>query len=270
MATRDGENVKPMKHLSTLVQYRDLLWLWTSREIKIRYKQSLLGVAWAILQPLALTAVFTLVFSLLARIDTGDVPYPVFAYSGLVPWTLFATSLSFGVSSLVNNMNLVTKIYFPREILPLASIGAAIVDFCIASLIFVGMMIFYQVWPTIQILWVIPLLIIQIMLMVGVTMIGSAVLVFFRDVRFVVPLLTQIWMYASPVIYPVDLVPASLRPYYFLNPMAGIIDGYRQALVMGMSPRIPALLVSTFVSVLLFVVGYALFKRLEPLYADLI
>lgn len=259
-----------MHHLTKLYQSRDLLWLWISREIKIRYKQSLLGVAWAILQPLALTVVFTLVFSLIARIDTGDVPYPVFVYSGLVPWTFFATSLSFGVSSLVNNMNLITKIYFPREILPLASIGAALVDFMIASLIFIGMMIFYRVWPGIGILWVIPLLIIQIILTIGVTLIGSAVLVFFRDVRFVIPLLIQIWMYASPVIYPVDLVPTKLQPFYFLNPMAGIIDGYRRALIQGEPPRMPALLLSTLVSLLLFVFGYALFKRLEPLYADLI
>ena len=211
-----------------------------------------------------------LVFSWLARIDTGDVPYPVFAYSGLVPWTFFATSLSFGVSSLVNNMNLITKIYFPREVLPLASIGAALVDFLIASLIYVGMMIAFSVWPSIEIVWVIPLLIIQIILTAGVTLIGSAVLVFFRDVRFVIPLLIQVWMYASPVIYPVGLVPTDLQRYYFLNPMAGIIDGYRRALILGEPPQMSALLLSTVVSLLLFVLGYALFKRLEPLYADMI
>jgi lipopolysaccharide transport system permease protein len=259
-----------MKNLKILYWYRDLLWLWTSREIKIRYKQSLLGVAWAILQPLALTVVFTLVFSILVRVDTGDTPYPIFAYSGLVPWTFLATSLSFGVSSLINNMNLVTKIYFPREILPLASIGAALVDFIIASLIFVGMMIFYRVWPSIEILWVLPLLTIQIILTIGVTLIGSAILVFFRDVRFLIPLLVQIWMYATPVIYPVDLVPDKLQPYYFLNPMAGIIDGYRRALILGEPPEMSALLLSMAVSLMLFALGYALFKRLEPLYADLI
>jgi lipopolysaccharide transport system permease protein len=259
-----------MRHLKILYQYRDLLWLWTSREIKIRYKQSLLGVAWAILQPLALTAVFTIVFSWLVRIDSGEIPYPIFAYSGLVPWTFFASSMSFGVSSLVNNMNLVTKIYFPREILPLANIGAALVDFAIASLIFLGMMVFYRVWPGIEALWVLPLLIVQIILTVGVTLIGSAVLVFFRDVRFVIPLLIQIWMYSTPVIYPVDLVPDRLLPFYFINPMAGIIDGYRRALFLGQPPRMQAMLLSTVLSVLLCALGYALFKRLEPLYADLI
>jgi len=132
-----------MNYLCDLARYRDLLWLWTAREVQVRYKQSLLGIGWAILQPLVLTVVFTVVFSRLVRVDTGGIPYPVFAYAALVPWTFFATSLSFGIPSLVNNMNLVTKIYFPREVIPLASIGAALVDFLIASLIFV------ECWPLI-------------------------------------------------------------------------------------------------------------------------
>lgn len=259
-----------MSHLATLRQYQDLLWLWTAREVRVRYKQSLLGVAWAILQPLALTVVFTLVFSQLIRVDTGNVPYPVFAYAALAPWTFFTTSLSFGIPSLVNNLNLVTKIYFPREVLPLASIGAALLDFLIASLIFVGMLAFYGIWPGIHALWVAPLLAIQIVLTLGITLLGSATIVFFRDMRFVVPLLTQVWMYATPIVYPVDLVPARLQPYYFLNPMAGIIDGYRRALVMGQAPRMSALLPAALLSLLLLFFGYALFKRLEPHFADLI
>jgi len=259
-----------MNHLIKLYQYRDLLWLWTTREIRVRYKQSLLGVAWAILQPLALTAVFTIVFSRLVRIDTGGIPYPVFAYAALVPWTFFTTSLSFGIPSLVNNMNLVTKVYFPREVLPLASIGAAFLDFVVASLIFGGMLAFYRIWPGMQALWVIPLLAVQVILTIAVTLIGSAVIVFFRDMRFVVPLLTQVWMYATPIIYPVDLVPERLRPYYFLNPMASIIDGYRRVLVMGQGPRLSALLLSAVVSLLLLFASYAAFKRAEPVFADLI
>ncbi|MBN1659127.1 MAG: ABC transporter permease [Anaerolineae bacterium] len=259
-----------MSHLVTLSQYRDLLWLWAAREVRVRYKQSLLGVAWAILQPLALTVVFTLIFSLMVRVDTQGIPYPIFAYSALVPWTFFSTALSFGIPSLVNNMNLVTKIYFPREVLPLASIGAALVDFSAASVVFVGMLILYGVRPDAHALWIIPLLGIQLVLTMGVTLLGSATIVFFRDVRFVVPLLIQIWMYATPIIYPTDLVPKSLRPYYFLNPMAGIIDGYRRALLMGEAPQMTALLSSTVISCLLLVLGYAFFKRVEPLFADLI
>lgn len=259
-----------MRHLALLFKYRDLLWLWTAREIKVRYKQSILGVAWAILQPLALTAMFTVIFSRLVEVDTGGVPYPIFAYAALVPWTFFTTSLSFGIPSLVNNLNLVTKVYFPREILPLASIGAAFLDFLVASVILGGMLILYQTGPGPEALWVIPLLLIQIVLSVGVTLIGSAAIVFFRDVRFVVPLLTQVWMYATPIIYPVDLVPPRLRPYYFLNPMASIIDGYRRALVMGEPPRLSGLWLGAAVSLSLLLLGYAVFKRAEPAFADLI
>lgn len=259
-----------MSYLRTLCGYRDLLWLWTAREVKVRYKQSLLGIAWAILQPLALAMVFTLVFSRLVRVDTDGVPYAIFSYAALVPWTLFTTSISSGVPSLVNNLSLVSKIYFPREILPLGSVGAAILDFGIASLIFVGMMAAYRIPPTTQLLWVIPLLLVQLVLAVGVTLLGSALIVFFRDLRFVVPLVTQIWMYATPIIYPVELIPQHLQRYYFLNPMAGIIDGYRRAIISGVAPRFPALLAAGVISLCMLIIGYVLFKRLEPLFADLI
>ncbi len=259
-----------MSHLANLYHYRDLLWLWTGREVRVRYKQSALGAAWAVIQPLALTVVFTLVFSRLMQVDTGGVPYPVFAYSALVPWTFFATSLAFAIPSLVNNLNLVGKIYFPREILPLANIGAALLDFGIAGLVFAGMMLIYQIPLTLQVLWVIPLLGIQLILTVGVTLLGAALIVFFRDVRFIIPLLTQVWMYASPVIYPATLVPAQWQTLYFLNPMAGIIAGYRSALVLGETPNLPALVLATLVSGVLLVLGYVTFKRSEPLFADLI
>ena len=259
-----------MSHLANLYHYRDLLWLWTGREVRVRYKQSLLGATWAIVQPLVLTVVFTLVFSRLVQVDTGGVPYPVFGYAELVPWTFFATSLSFGIPSLVNNLNLVGKIYFPREILPLASIGAALLDFGMASLVFAAMMLVYQIPLTINVLWVIPLLALQIVLTIGVTLIGAALIVFFRDIRFVIPLLTQVWMYASPVIYPASLVPPQYQFLYFLNPMAGIIDGYRRALVYGQPPLAPAILLATIVSTVLLFVGYITFKRSEPLFADLI
>ena len=259
-----------MQHLRNLYQFRDLLWLWTVREVKVRYKQSVLGIAWAVLQPLALTVVFTVVFSRLVRVDTGGVPYPVFSYAALVPWTLLATSLSFGIPSLINNMNLVTKIYFPREILPLANIGAALLDFAVAAVIFVGMLLVYRVWPGVHVLWVVLLLGVQLALTVGVTLFGSAVIVFFRDMRFVVPLVTQVWMYATPIIYPLELVPERWQAYYFLNPMAAIIDGYRRVLVMAEPPRWPALGIAALVSVVILLAGYAFFKYTEPLFADLI
>ena len=259
-----------MSQLIHLYNYRDLLLLWTGREIRVRYKQSVLGVGWAILQPIALMIVFSLVFSRIIKVDTGGIPYPIFSYAALVPWTFVATSLSFGIPSLVNNLNLVSKIYFPREILPVASIGAALLDFAMAGLVFIGMMLIYQIPVTINILWVIPLLGIQIILTVGVTLLGAAAIVFFRDVRFIIPLLIQIWMYASPVIYPASLIPEQYQTLYFLNPMAGIIAGYRSALVLGETPNLMALLLATIVSAVLLLLGYVTFKRSEPLFADLI
>jgi lipopolysaccharide transport system permease protein len=259
-----------MTYLIELYRYRDLLWLWTLREVQVRYKQSLLGIAWAVLQPLALTIIFTVVFSHLVQIDTDGIPYPVFAYTALVPWTFFSTSLSFGIASLVNNMNLVTKIYFPREVLPLASIGAAFVDFLISAVILAVMMLLYGVKPGWMSLWILPLLILQILLTVAVVMLGSAILVFFRDMRFVVPLLTQIWMYASPIIYPATRVPEQFRTLYFLNPMAGVIDGYRRVLILGEPPLLSALFPGTLVSLVVLIIGYVFFKYSEPVFADLI
>jgi lipopolysaccharide transport system permease protein len=259
-----------MTHLLSLYRYRDLLWLWIGREIQVRYKQSLLGIVWAILQPLALALVFTWVFSQVIRVDTGDVPYIIFSYTTLVPWTFFTTSISFGVPSLVNNMSLVGKIYFPREVLPLASIGAALLDYFVGSLILAGMLLVYHIWPGIYMLWVVPLLALQIILTMGVALFGASIIVFFRDVRFVMPLVTQVWMYATPVVYPTDMVPERLQPYYFLNPMAGIIDGYRRVLIMGEPPRLAAMVPGMVISLLIFVAGYILFKRVEPLFADLI
>ena len=259
-----------MRHITLLVHYRDLLWLWTAREVQVRYKQSFLGVAWALLQPLALMAMFTVIFAHLVPVDTGGIPYPIFSYTALVPWTFFATAISFGIASLVNNMNLVTKIYFPREILPLASIGAAFVDFLISAVLLGGMIALFGVQPGWVGLWVAPLLLLQIALTVAVVLLGAALLVFFRDVRFVVPLLTQLWMYASPIIYPASLVPDAYRTLYFLNPMAGIIDGYRRVLLLGVAPQLDALALGSVVTVLLFAVGAGIFKRFEPLFADLI
>jgi lipopolysaccharide transport system permease protein len=259
-----------MKNIKTLLRYRDLLWLWIQRDVMVRYKQSILGIAWAVLQPLALTVVFTMVFSQLVRIDTEGIPYPIFAYSALVPWTFFSTSLSFGISSLVNNMGLVTKIYFPREILPLSSIGAAFIDYMISAIILVGMMLVYGLVPGWVSLWLFLLLVMQVALTVAIVLIGSALLVFFRDVRFVVPLLIQVWMYATPIIYPVKLVPERFQILYFLNPMASIIDGYRRVLLTGQVPRFGPLVGGGVVTLVLLVVGYYFFKYVEPVFADLI
>jgi lipopolysaccharide transport system permease protein len=259
-----------LHHLRRLYDSRDLLSAWTLREIRVRYKQSVIGGLWAVLQPLALMIVFTLVFSRLARVPSDGIPYPVFSYCALLFWTLFASSISFAVPSLVNNMNLVTKIYFPREILPIASVGAALFDWCIASFIFAGMMLFYRIPLSGTVVWLPLLLLVQLLLTFGVVLLLAAVNVFFRDVRFVLPLLTQVWMYASPVIYPATLIPERFRMLYMLNPMAGLIDSYRRVILLRQPPVPAYVAISGAVALLLFVGGYAFFKRSEPAFADMI
>ena len=259
-----------LNHLHLLYNYRYLVWMWILRDIKIRYKQSLLGAAWAILQPLSLMLIFTLVFSFFVRIPTDGIPYPIFAYVAILPWTLFSTSLNFGIPSLVSNMNLLTKIYFPREILPLTPVGASLFDFLIGFSFFLIFMIFYQVPVFITILWVPVLLVIQIALTIGVSLFASAINVFYRDIRFLVPLVIQLWFYATPVIYPYSAVPEWLRPVYSLNPMVGIIDSYRRVILLGQSPSLPLISISAGVSILLVVLAYSYFKRVEWKFADLI
>jgi lipopolysaccharide transport system permease protein len=259
-----------MRHVLTLVRYRYLLWMWTVREIKVRYKQSLMGGAWAILQPLSLMAIFTVVFSLFARVPTEGVPYPLFSYTALLPWTFLATSISFAVPSLVNNMNLVTKAHFPREILPIAVVSAAFVDFLVASSLFVLMMAFYRVPLHWAVAWVPLLVLIQVVLILGVSLLGAAINVFFRDVRFIVPLGIQLWLYASPVIYPLSLVPPRYQTLYMLNPMAGIITSFRRVVLHGLQPEPRPLGIAVVLSVSLFVAAYWLFKKVEKQFADII
>jgi lipopolysaccharide transport system permease protein len=256
--------------LRALYAHRELLVMWTMREISVRYKQSLLGAAWALLQPLALMLVFTLVFSVLVKLPSDDVPYPVFSYTALVVWTFFATSVTFAIPTLVNNMNLVTKIYFPREILPIGSIGAAFVDFVIASSLLVVLLVWFHMPLSAALLWLPVLLAIQVLLILGVVLPAAALNVLHRDIRFIVPVAVQLWLYATPVIYPVSVVPESFRTVYLLNPMTGLVDSYRQVLLHGAAPAPEPLLLSFAVSLLLAVAGYAYFKRAESTFADVI
>lgn len=258
------------KHLETLYNYRYFLWMWTVREIKVRYKQSILGGAWAILQPLSLVIIFTIVFSFIIRVPTDGVPYPLFAYTALLPWTFLATSISFAIPSLVNNMNLVTKAKFPREILPVAVIIAALVDFVVASLILGFMMIAYQVPIQWTLIWVPLLILVQIILILGLSLLGSAINVFFRDIRFIVPLGIQLWLYATPIIYPVSLVPEKFQTLYMLNPMAGLVTSYRRVVLYGLPPVTRDLSLAVILAGLLFLGGYWFFKRVERQFADII
>jgi lipopolysaccharide transport system permease protein len=259
-----------MAHFSQLLKYQDLLYTWFQRELKIRYKQSFIGGLWAILQPLTMMVIFTVVFSVLARFPTDGIPYPIFSYTALLPWFYLSNSVSYGTPTLVLNMSLVTKIYFPREILPLGSIGAAFFDLLIASVVFLVLMLVYQIPLTFNILWVPLLLLIQTALIIGVVLLLSALNVFYRDIRFIIPLGLQVWMFASPIIYPLSLVPESLLPVYMLNPMAGLIDSYRRVVLQGEPPVYSYLAISTVISLVVFLVGYSYFKRAEPAFADLI
>ncbi len=256
--------------LDDLYRYRELLLTWTIRDIKVRYKQSLLGVSWAIVQPLSLMIIYTVVFSFFIRVPSDGVPYPIFAYTALLPWTFFASAITFGVPSIVNNLNLVTKIYFPREIFPLAALGACFVDLLIAAVLLIPLLIYYGVPLTWAWLWIPLLLSVQIIFTIGVVLIAAALNVFYRDVRFVLPLLTQLWLYATPVIYPQSIVPEQFRGLYLLNPMAGLIEGYREVLLHGQTPNLQSLVAASLISIALFVVAYLYFERVEPTFADVI
>ncbi|MEA4907347.1 MAG: ABC transporter permease [Anaerolineaceae bacterium] len=257
-------------YMREFYQSRELLYTWTMRDFKVRYSQSLLGIAWAILQPLSLMLIFSVIFSLFIKVPTEGVPYPLFAYTSLLPWTFFSNALSFAIPSLVNNMNLVSKIYFPREILPLSSILVCLLDFIISISIYVFMLLWYH-WPIgWSVLFVPVILSIQLIFMYGISLLASAINVFYRDVRFIIPLAVQIWMYISPVIYPVSLVPERLQPFYLINPMAVIIDSYRRVILYQQAPDWPYLILATAISLLLLLLSYRYFKKAEREFADLI
>lgn len=258
------------RNLKLLWRHRELLWVWTAREVRVRYKQSLLGIGWAILQPLIFTLMFTAVFSLVVRVPTDGIPYPVFSFTAMLPWTLLATSVNFGVASLVSNMNLVTKIYFPREVLPLAAVAAAGVDFLVASGLYALMLFWYRI-PLHPVALLVPLLlIVQMALILGVVLFGAGALVFYRDIRFLVPLGLQLWLYASPVIYPTSLIPERWQWLYRLNPMVGLLESYRAVLLHGQWPSMSLLAPAVVISLTLLLTGYTWFKRVEPAFADLI
>ncbi len=265
-----GTRPSLIESLNDLAAHRELLLAWTLREVKIRYKQSLLGIAWAVLQPLALMVIFSLIFTVFVKVPSDGIPYPIFSYTALLPWTFFATSVTFASSSVINNMSLVTKVYMPREILPLAAVGAAAVDFGVASLLFLALALFYGVHLSPGVL-IIPLLVlVQVLLTVGIALASAAATVRFRDVRFVVPLALQLWMYATPIIYPLSVVPDRARWLYMLNPMAVVVEGYRDTILRGRLPDGLGLMVACVLSALLCVWGFVYFKDREAAFADIL
>ncbi len=257
-------------HLVELIKYRELIGAFTLREIKVRYKQTILGSAWAILQPLALTIIFTLVFEIFLKVKSVGVPYPIFAYSALLPWTFFTTAVSFGSLSIVNNSSLVTKIFFPRETLPISSIIAAFLFFFFAGIIFIFMLFYYRVVPTYSLLFLFILLPAIISFTLGITLFLAALNVIFRDIKFVTPLLLQLWLYISPVIYSIENVPKNIRFFYALNPMAPFIESFRDITVLGKMPNLNELTIATLISVLVLLFAFLFFKSKEKKFADII
>ena len=253
-----------------LLQYREMLVLWTARELRSRYRQSFLGIGWAFLQPLAQTIVLSLVFGIFVKVPSDGFPYPIFLYAGLLPWTLFASSITSAIPSVSGNMPLVGKIYFPREILPIAATFTRVFDFLVASVVFIALAIWYHVPFHATVLYVPVLLLIQIFLALGIALVGSACNVFLRDISFALPVAMQLWMYATPVIYPLQVVPERWRNLYLLNPMAGIIDSYRRVILAGLPPDIHSLQLAIVVTILLCLFGYSYFKKLELAMSDVL
>jgi lipopolysaccharide transport system permease protein len=256
--------------LHKLVRYRDLLYTLSVHRIKVRYKQSILGISWAIIQPLAMVLILTVIFSLIVRMPSEGVPYALFAYVALLPWNYLSTSLTTSTNGLVSHAHLITKVYFPREILPLTYIAASLFDFLIASTVVVGLLIYYRVPLTLNILYVLPIMIILTLFITAAALVLSAVQVRFRDVGVAVPVALQVWMFASPVLYPLAAVPVRLRTLYELNPMAGIIESLRRVVLHGAAPDIAVLSLSAIISVVLLVLSYGYFKRVESTMADVV
>lgn len=258
------------ENLRHLIDYRELLMVWTAREIRARYRQSVLGLGWAFVQPLVQIVVIAVIFGGVLRVPTGGIPYPIFAFAAILPWNLFASSITASVPSIIANMDLVNKIYFPREFLPLSTMLSRLVDFAVASIIFIALMIYYQMPLHPTLIYVPLLIVIQMLLAMGIGLLGSAVSVFVRDISFAIPLLMQIWMYASPVVYPMTLVPEEWQNLYLLNPMAGIIHSYRMVMLLGLKPDMAYLGYSALFSVFLCVIAYIFFKRIEMAMSDII
>ena len=256
--------------LKELWHYRELIYFLTWRDIKVRYKQAVLGIAWSVLQPVLTTAIMTVVFGVLLKVESDGLPYPVFALSALLPWHLFQLSLQKSSISLVGNANLLTKVYFPRVIIPFSSVLAALVDFAISlALLFITMAI-YRLPLTWNVLWVIPLTLLTVLAALAVGLWLSALNVQYRDVQQMVPFLIQIWMYATPIVYPITTIPeGTFRYIYSLNPMVGVVQGFRWAFFGG-SPPDMTLLISSLAVLILLVTGLFFFRRMEKTFADVV
>jgi lipopolysaccharide transport system permease protein len=255
--------------LRELWKYREMIYFLTWRDVKVRYKQTVLGATWAIIQPVFNMIIFSVIFGRLAQLDSEGIPYPIFNYAALLPWNYFSQSLSQSSNSIVGSAHLITKVYFPRLIIPLTSVVSGLVDFGISFFVMIILMLYFQVQPTIG-LFLLPLfLLLSMITALGVGLWLSALNVQYRDVRYVVPFLIQFWMFATPVVYSSTLLQEPWRTLYGLNPMVGVVEGFRWAL-LGTEPPKLMILISTVVSVLLVISGIYYFRRMEKYFADLV
>lgn len=256
--------------LSTLIHYSDLLFVLSAFRLKVRYKQSFLGWVWAVLQPLILMAIYTFVFAHVTKVNTGGTPYSLFVLSGLLPWIFFSSSIANAVHGLVAHPGLLTKMYFPREIIPLSYLAPGFVDFLVGSLILLAMLAHYHASPTWNLLYAVPTLIILGGFAAGVALLLSAVHVRFRDVGLALPFLLQVWMFATPVVYSVEAIPVRFRHLYMLDPCAVAIEGFRTAVIYGHPPDLRALAIAAAITLAALILGYTYFKWFEGVIADVI
>lgn len=257
-------------HLKALFCHHELLANMIYREIHGRYRQSVFGLAWTFLKPLFTVSIITLVFSVFVRVPSDEIPYPLFALGALLPWSLFSTSVSSGVPSLTGQSNLVSKIYFPREILPLSAIVASVSEFMMTFLILVGLMIYFHVGLTWNVLYVFLILPVELLFVMGVTFLLAMLNVWYRDITHGTGVLLQLWMYMTPIVYPFSMVPMPYRHIYKLNPLVGIVEGFRSAVIKGVTPDLNLLGISFSISFVTFLVGYGIFKTYEFKFADVI
>jgi lipopolysaccharide transport system permease protein len=256
--------------LGELWEYRELLYFLIWRDVKVRYKQTVLGAAWAIIQPFFSMVVFSVFFGKLGRIPSDGLPYPIFSYAALVPWTFFANGLRQASNSLVSGANLIKKVYFPRLAMPIATVLSGVVDFVLAFIVLLGMMLAYGIVPTVNALWLPLFLLLALVTSLGTGLWLSAMNVQFRDVGYTVPFITQFWMFATPIAYPSSLLPVPWRTLYGINPMAGVVEGFRWALLATDTAPGPIIIVSSLTALALLVSGAFYFRRMEKTFADVV
>lgn len=260
-----------VKEIRDIVKWHELLWQMVSREVKARYKQSILGYFWVILNPLAQMLVMSFAFSIILRIPTNsasNIPYSIFLFVALLPWNLFANSLSSASGSLVGSASLITKVYFPRTILVISTIIAKIVDFLFAIIILIIYMVIYQIPININILWVIPIFFIQQIFTLGLSLFFAASNLLYRDIQYLLSLILTLWLYLTPIIYPADIIPAKFKILFQLNPMAVIVNAYRQTILGGGTPNYLSLSIALLVSLVILFLGFSYFKSREKIFAD--